>query len=94
MLLSFLSLNRVARKRVGEPFDRAAAGKVSRDTNFHLGPAARARLANAATPSIHLSIVLPRRSERQFSAVKGRKVMMWRCLAETRQRSSCVLRET
>lgn len=69
MLLSFLSLNRVARKRERErePFDHAATGKVSRDTNFHLGPAARARFANAAMPSIHPSnpsIALPHRPER------------------------------
>jgi len=44
------------REREREPFDRAAAGKVSCDTNFHLGPVAGARFANAATPSIHPSI--------------------------------------
>ena len=74
------------REREREPFDRAAAGKVSCDTNFHLGPVAGARFANAATPSIHPSIVLPRRPERQFSTVKGREVMKpGHFLAETRQ---------
>jgi len=43
--------------------------------------------------SIHPSIALPRRPERQFSTIKGRKVMISRCLAETRQRFSRLARD-
>lgn len=67
MPLSFLSLNHRARarEREREPFDRVAAGKVSRDNNFHLGPAVRARFANAATPFIYPSLYHVAQRERE-----------------------------